>query len=105
MVRIDDERSISQEMDAKLSQCVLHGNDLLVLHWVIAFGWLQMTPLIADDALRAVCVILHQRTADCVIAGVTDHMEWSVLIYNRQDGQLRNALLENFKGTLTVSVP
>ena len=67
--------------------------------------WLQLTRLIADDALSAVCIVLHLRTADCKIAGVTDHIKWSVLACDRQYRRLHQDQLDTFEGTLTVSVP
>ena len=75
------------------------------MHWMIAFSCLQLTKLIADDALCAFCVKLHQRTDDRKIAGVTDHMKRSVLICNRPYRRLHQAPLYTFKGTLAFSVP
>ena len=49
MVRIDNKRSISEEIDAKLSQCVLHGKDFLAMNWLIALSCLRLTRLIIDD--------------------------------------------------------
>ena len=63
MVRKDDEWFISIEIDAELSQCILHGKEFLILYWLIELGRYQLTQLVTDDAHGAVCVILRQRTA------------------------------------------
>ena len=75
------------------------------MHWVIALSRLQLTQLVTDDALCAICIKLHYRAADRKIAGVTDHMTWSVLICNRQDPRLHQAPLDTFIVTLALSVP
>ena len=67
------------------------------MHWVIALSLLRLKRLVADDALRAVCVMLHQRASDRKIGGVTDHIQWSVVVFNRQYGRLHQALLDTFK--------
>ncbi|TDH74177.1 hypothetical protein CCR75_006232 [Bremia lactucae] len=59
MVRINDERFIYEKMDHKFSRCIFHGKEFLVMYWVIAFSWLQLTRLVTDNALRAVCIVLH----------------------------------------------
>ena len=41
---------------------------------------LELTRLIADDSLCAVYLKSHQRTAECVIDGASDHMEWPLLV-------------------------
>ena len=104
MVSIDTELSISQEIDTKLSQCVFYGKEFLVMHWIITLSCFQLTRLVAEDALCAICIKLHERTADRKIAGVKDHVEWSALICNLQNGRLHQALLDTLKRTLIVIV-
>ena len=59
MVRIDYKQPISKEIDAKLRQCILHGKAFLIMHWLIPLSCLQLTRLITDDTLCAVCIVLH----------------------------------------------
>ena len=75
------------------------------MHWIITLSCLQLTLLTTDDSLCAVCILVHQRAADCEIAGVTDHMEWYVLVCNLPSWRSNQALLDTFKGTLTIRVP
>ena len=105
MVLIEYIRPNSKKIDAKLCQCILHGKAFLVMHWIITLSCLQLTLLTTDDSLCAVCIVVHQRAADCEIAGVTDHMEWYVLVCNLPSWRSNQALLDAFKGTLTIRVP
>ena len=67
------------------------------MDWVVAFIWLQLKGLIADDTLGTVCVVLHKCIADCKITCISDHMKWSVLVCNRQNWRAYQALLDTFK--------
>ena len=72
---------------------------------VVAFSWLELTRLIPDDALSAIVVDLHQRTADGKVAGIANHMEWFVLVGDRQDRRLHQTLFDGQEGFLALCVP
>ena len=94
---------MSKEIDAESCQFIFHGNELLVMDGIVMLNRLQLTRLISNDALGAIAIPLHQRTADCEIAGVANHMKWSVRVRNRQHRRFHQALLDSFKETRTFS--
>ena len=68
------------------------------MHWVVALSWLQLTRLIADDALYRTASVrnrlqnrLRHRPREMVCPGL--------------HRLLHQALLDTLKGTLIISVP
>ena len=75
------------------------------MQWVITLSFLQLTRLVTDDALIAVCMLLHLTHRRLRNSSIIDHIEWSVLIFHLRYGRLNQALVDTSKGTLTTSVP
>ena len=56
---VNDERSISEEIESKLVHCILYDKELLAMQWVIPLIWLQLTQTVIDDTLCTVGVVFH----------------------------------------------
>src|SRR6218665_719385 len=102
---IDHEWFLSEEIYSELGQCILHGKEFLVMHWIVSLSWFQLTRLIADDAFSAFVVCLHERTADGEVARITNHKEWFVMIGNGQDWCLDQTLFDRVEGLMTFISP
>ena len=67
----------------KLSQCIFHGKEFLVMHWIITLSCLQRMLLITDDALCAVCsyCINAQPIAESLASQTTwNALSWSAIV-------------------------
>ncbi|KAG2874705.1 hypothetical protein PC116_g26860 [Phytophthora cactorum] len=57
-------------MHPELNEDILHGKQLLVMNGVGPFGSLELPGLERYDSFVAVCIVLQQRTTDCVVGGI-----------------------------------
>ena len=67
------------------------------MSWIGALGCLLLKPLILNDAYSILYYLYGE--ANWKIAGATDHLEWSVLVYNRQYGYEINLFIIRLEGT------
>ena len=74
MVGVERERLLSEQIDAKLDECVAHRQQLIVLHRIIAFGGLQLTRLVTDYPFCSFTVILYESTPNGKITRVANHV-------------------------------
>ena len=58
-----------------------------------------------DTTLRVVRILLNYRVDDKIIAGITGHEKWYVLVYNHQHWRICHAFLDTFDGALVLGAP
>ncbi|KAG2857575.1 hypothetical protein PC116_g33445 [Phytophthora cactorum] len=92
-------------MHPELNEGILHGKLLLVMNGVAPFSSLELPGLERYDSFVSVCIVLQQRTTDCVVGGIADDAERLRLIRQRQDRRLQKASLDAFKGILVLTLP
>ncbi|KAG4057403.1 hypothetical protein PC123_g7585 [Phytophthora cactorum] len=92
-------------MHPELNEGILHGKQLLVMNGIVPFGSLALHGLERYDSFVSVCIVLQQRTADCVVGGIAYDAERLRLVRQRQDRRLLKASFDAFNGILVQTLP
>ncbi|KAG2957776.1 hypothetical protein PC120_g28443 [Phytophthora cactorum] len=92
-------------MHPELNEGIRHGKQHFVMNGVVPFGSLELPGLERYDSFVSVCIVLHQRTTDCVVGGIADDAERLRLVRQCQDRRLLKASFDAFKGILVLTLP